>query len=150
MRRRDNLKLMVSALLVATGSFIKPVNVFARRDKEAFSATDYDVAINRYFSGHEIVESDRIKIKVRPVIENGAVVPVKVETDLDPLESITLFVDKNPNPLIASFDLSPNCLGFISTRIKVQHPSNIIAVVKTGEKVFINKTFVEVHEGGCG
>ena len=150
MFRRDALKSLFSGSLVALATMLKPISALAKWNKEAFAAVDYDTALNHYFPDMEIVESDRIKITVNPTVENGAVVPVKINTDIENPVAITIFVDKNPNPLIANFDLSPGCLGFISTRIKMEKPSNLRVTVKTNEKVFINKTFVDVKEGGCG
>ncbi|MBL1142091.1 MAG: thiosulfate oxidation carrier protein SoxY [Proteobacteria bacterium] len=149
MLRRDILKQLGYGSLILSG-LLKPLSALAKWNQAAFDATDYDSAINRYFPDQQIIESDLITINVHPVIENGAVVPVKIKTDLAEPESITIFVDKNPTPLIANFDLFPGCLGVVSTRIKMEKPSDIIAVVKSNNKLYITKTFVEVHEGGCG
>ena len=150
MLRRDAFKLLASGSLLLISGLLKPISALARWNEAAFSANDFETALNNYFPDQEIVESDQISIGVHPVIENGAVVPLKINSELPNIESITIFVDKNPNPLIANFDLSPVCRGFISTRIKVQHPSNIYAVVKSNGKLYMKKTFIEVHEGGCG
>lgn len=150
MLRRASLKLLLSGSLALLGSVLLPVKVLAKWNKAAFTATDINAALAACFPGQTINRSEQIDIGVHPVVENGAVVPVKINTGLPNIESISIFVDKNPNPLIANFDLSPNCIGFVSSRIKVQEPSNIIAVVKTTAGVFKTQTFVEVHEAGCG
>lgn len=149
MIRRNILKSIVSGTLLLSG-LLKPMFALAKWNQSAFDATDYNNAFNHYFPGQALQESDQIKISVNPVIENGAVVPVKIKTDIANAESITIFVDKNPTPLIANFDLFPACLGFVSTRIKMEKPSNIIVVVKADDILFTTKAFVEVHEGGCG
>jgi sulfur-oxidizing protein SoxY len=150
MLRRDTLKYLASGSLILLSGLLKPVSVLATWHKAAFAATNFDDAISSYFPGQQIQETDQITISVHPVVENGAVVPVKIKTNLAKPESITIFVDKNPNPLIANFDLFPGCIGFISTRIKVDQPSNIIVVVKSEDKIFTTKKFIEVQEGGCG
>jgi len=150
MLRRECLKYLASGSLILFSGLFKPIAVLARWNKSAFTAVDFDEAVNAYFPDQQIQVTDKITIGVHPVVENGAVVPVKIKTDLPNPESITIFVDKNPNPLIANFDLFPGCVGFISTRIKVDQPSNIVAVVKADGKIFTTKTFIEVHEGGCG
>ncbi|GJM04953.1 MAG: thiosulfate oxidation carrier protein SoxY [marine bacterium B5-7] len=136
--------------MVLISSLFKPMAAFAKWNEAAFSAVDLDEAIAAYFPDQEIKESGEITIGVHAIVENGAVVPVKIKTDLPKLESITIFVDKNPNPLIANFDLFPGCLGFVSTRIKIQESSNIIVTVKSDGAIFSARTFIEVHEGGCG
>lgn len=150
MLRRDTLKYLASGSIVLVSGLLKPIVALAKWNEAAFSAVDFDEAISAYFPGQELTESERISIGVHAVVENGAVVPIKVKTDLPNIESITLFVDKNPNPLIANFDLSPNCVGFVSTRIKIQQPSNIIVTVKSDDTIFSTRKFIEVHEGGCG
>ncbi len=139
-----------SLLLAGAGSLLKPLLAFADWNVAAFSAETEADAIAQFFPELEVTPSDAINIVVHDLVENGAVVPVKVETSLPNVESIALMVEKNPNPFIANFNLNPDCTGFISTRIKVGEPSNITAVVKSDGKLFTAKKFVEVIEGGCG
>ena len=150
MLRRDTLKYLASGSMILVSGLLKPMTALAKWSEAAFTAVDFDEAISAYFPDQVIEESEQITIGVHAVVENGAVVPVKVKTDLPNIESITIFVDKNPNPLIANFDLFPGCVGFISTRIKIQQASNIIVTVKSDGKIFSTRTFIEVHEGGCG
>jgi len=150
MLRRDTLKYLASSSMILVTGLLKPITALAKWNDAAFSAVDYDEAIAAYFPNQKIKESEQISIGVHDVVENGAVVPIKIKTDLPKIESITIFVDKNPNPLIANFDLFPGCVGFISTRIKIQQASTIIATVKSDGMVFSTKKFIDVHEGGCG
>ncbi|MDB9751900.1 thiosulfate oxidation carrier protein SoxY [Gammaproteobacteria bacterium] len=150
MLRRDTLRYLAMGSITLISGLLKPISVLAKWNKAAFSSVDFDEAIVAYFPGQEIDESEQINIGVHSIVENGAVVPVKVKTDLPNIESITIFVEKNPNPLIASFNFTTNCVGFISTRIKMQNSSNIIAVVKSEGALFSTRKFIEVHEGGCG
>ena len=123
---------------------------FAQRNIKAFSAESGTDAIAVLFPGKQLVPSDAIHIDVHDLVENGAVVPVSISTDLAAIESISILVEKNPNPLIAKFNLGPECSGFIATRIKVAEPSDIIAIVESGGKLYTRRKFVEVVEGGCG
>ena len=136
MLRRETLKFIASGTLLFFSGLVKPIIASAKWNKAAFSAVDFTTAVDTYFPDQTIQETDQITIAVHPVIENGAVVPVKIKTSLPNPESITIFVDKNPNPLIANFDLFPGCIGFISARIKVQKPSNIVAAVKADGKIY--------------
>ncbi len=148
MLRRSLLKLIAGSTLLSSG-LLNPLKVLAKWNEAAFSAENLQSALANYYPGQSIIPSDKIIIGVRSEIENGAVVPIKVTTDLPQVESVAIFVDKNPNPLIANFDLSSACKGFVSTRIKVDQPSDIYAVVKSEGKVFSTKTSIIVHEGGC-
>lgn len=137
-------------IFAGAGGLLKPLLAFADWNVAAFSAETEPDALAQFFPGLEVTPSDAIFISVHDLVENGAVVPIKVETDLPNVESIALMVEKNPNPLICSFNFSPECKAFISTRIKVGEPSNITAIVKSDGKLFSTKKFVEVIEGGCG
>ncbi len=132
------------------GSLLRSAAALAEWNVDAFAAQTEREAIDIFFQNREIIPSDAIKIGVHEVIENGAVVPVKIDTDLPAVQSISIFVEHNPNPLIAHFDLSPECKGFIATRIKVGQPSDIIAIVQSEGKLYSKRKFVEVVEGGCG
>ena len=150
MLRRKFLKILASTAAMFTSGLVVPMKAFAEWNQAAFSAEDFNTAINTYFPKQKIRESNQITIEVYDEVENGAVVPVKVKTSLENVKTITIFADKNPNPLIANFDLSPNCIGFVSTRIKVSEPSNIIVVINANEMLYMTKKFIIVHENGCG
>ena len=150
MLRRKFLKILTSTAAIFASGLVTPLKAFAEWHQAAFSAKDFNTAINVYFPKQKIHESNQIKIEVYDEVENGAVVPIKVETSLQNVKAITIFADKNPNPLIANFDLSPNCIGFVSTRIKVSEPSNIIVVINSNEMLYMTKKFIIVHENGCG
>ncbi len=149
MFRRDLLKTMLGAGAVFVGGLLRPVKTWAVWNDAAFGAENLQSALDAYYPDSEVVPSDGITIGVRQEIENGAVVPIKVTTDLPDVQSIAIFVDKNPNPLIANFDLSPRCKAFVSSRIKMDQSSEVMAVVMSRGKPYSSKVFVTVHQGGC-
>ena len=148
MKRRQLVKYLITVPVL--GNLLRSVAALADWNVDAFSAQTEIDALQKFFPGREIITSDAIKIGVRDLVENGAVVPVKINTELPAVQSISILVEKNPNPLIAHFDLSPECKGFIATRIKVGAPSDIIAIVQSAGKLYSKRQFVEVVEGGCG
>jgi len=91
-----------------------------------------------------------VKIKAPDIAENGAVVPITVSSTLPDIESISIIAAKNPSPLAASFQLSSMSEGYVSTRIKMGKTSNVIAVVKSGGKLYSATQEVKVTIGGCG
>lgn len=151
--RRNFISSLVSKaslILAGASGLLKPMLALADWNVDAFSAKTETDALSAFFPGLTITPSDAITISVHNLVENGAVVPIKVKTDLPDVESITILAEKNPNPLIANFNLTPACVGFVATRIKVGEPSTITAVVKSNGELFSAKKFVEVVEGGCG
>lgn len=148
MNRRQLVKYIIAFPVL--GSLLRSAAALAEWNVDAFAAQTEREAIDVFFPDREIIPSEAIKIGVHEVIENGAVVPIKIDTDLPAVQSISIFVEHNPNPLIAHFDLSPECKGFIATRIKIGQPSDIIAIVQSEGKLYSKRKFVEVVEGGCG
>jgi len=152
-KRRSLLRgsLAAGAVGVAAGaSLLTPHAVLAARPKETVAAENPDDALNGLL-GTKTREADAgIKLKVPEIAENGAVVPVTVESDREDIESISILVPGNPNPLTASFDLGPGALGLVSTRIKMGKTSKIIAVAETKDKAICATKEIKVTIGGCG
>lgn len=148
MNRRQLVKYIIAFPVL--GNLLRSAAALAEWNVDAFAAGTEREALDVFFPNREIIPTEAIKIGVHDVIENGAVVPIKIETGLPAVQSISILVERNPNPLIAHFDLSPECKGFIATRIKVGQPSDIIAIVQSEGKLYSKRKFVEVVEGGCG
>ena len=145
---RRTLLATTLAALVATA--LRPLRALAEWNGRAFSAATLDTALAETFAGRAITDSTRVRIDMPDLVENGAVVPVQVDADLQEVSSVSIFAELNPNPLIARFHLAPGCLPGVATRIKVAAPSHVIAVVETPDGLFSARRFVEVVDGGCG
>jgi len=96
------------------------------------------------------VESKDIVITAPDIAENGAVVPVAVTSRIPNTQQISIIAEKNPRPLMATFDVSNGSEGYISTRIKMGESSNVWAVVKADGNFFAAKKQVKITVGGCG
>ena len=116
---------------------------------DAFNARDLASATKSAVGGDGAASAD-IKIKAPLQAENGAVVPVKVETSLADVTSIAIMVAENPTPLATKVDLSGDAVGFYSTRVKMGKTSEIIAYVNSGGKILKSTATVKVTVGGCG
>jgi sulfur-oxidizing protein SoxY len=150
MQRRKFLHGAVTGGAVAAGAAMLPRAVFAEWPQSAFEAKSVDAAVEALLGGKDMTESGDITIKAPDIAENGAVVPVQVDTSLSGVESIAIIAEKNPSPLIASFKFAENAIGYVSTRIKMGQTSNVIAVVAAGGKLYHAKKEVKVTIGGCG
>jgi sulfur-oxidizing protein SoxY len=96
------------------------------------------------------VESRDIVITAPDIAENGAVVPVAVTSKIPNTQQISIIAEKNPRPLMATFDVSNGSEGYISTRLKLGETSNVWAVVKADGNFFAAKKEVKITVGGCG
>ena len=151
-KRRVFLKRSATAgaVGVAVGAgLLAPQAVLAAWPKAAFESKKVDEAINALMGSPRTEASDTIKIKAPDIAENGAVVPVTVSTDMA-AESIAIIAEQNPSPLAAAFTMGPGAQGYVSTRIKMGKTGDVVAVVKSGGKLYANRKGVKVTIGGCG
>ncbi len=147
--RRDTLKqsLAVAGLLAATGLFPREAFAF---NKAAFDAKSVADAAKAYGAGAP-VESKDVTLTAPDIAENGAVVPIGAATTLAGVKHLLLMVEKNPNALVAKFDVTPEVEANFSTRAKMGQTSDVYAVAITADgKAFFAKKEVKVTLGGCG
>jgi sulfur-oxidizing protein SoxY len=116
----------------------------------AFSKDAASAAMTELFGTDQTTQSDQITLRIPEIAENGAVVPVTISTTLDNVESISIVVENNPRPLVASFEMLPGTLPEVSCRIKMGQTSDVMAVVKTSTGLYSTAKEVKVTIGGCG
>ncbi len=153
LKRRVFLKGSVAAgtLGVAVGAgLLTPGAVMAAWPTEAFGAKKVEDALASLMGGSATTPSDKIKIKAPDIAENGAVVPITIDADLNGVESIALIASANGTPLVASFNLGEGAQAFVSSRIKMGKTGDVVAVCKAGGKMFSARKGVKVTIGGCG
>lgn len=135
--------------VVGIAASLAPKLVLASWPENAFSSKDVDGALSALY-GSDVSENDPgIEVKAPDIAENGAVVPVTVTTSR-PAESISIIAAENPAPLVASFELGEGAASTVSTRIKMGKTGDVVAVVKSGGKLYSNRKQVKVTIGGCG
>lgn len=105
--------------------------------------------IKRLFKDQDIIQSDKIDIQLPKTAVNDAAVPITVTSSLNDVESISILVEKNPIPLAAKFEFSPDMQAFVSTRLKIAESSSVIVIVETGEGFYSVGEKVIVTPGGC-
>jgi sulfur-oxidizing protein SoxY len=152
-KRRTVLKGSMGAgamALAASAGLLTPQALLAAWPEAAFTAKDQTAALKELLGSDAMETSDAIEIKAPDIAENGAVVPVTVSTDMEGVESISVFAMGNGTPLVASFDMAENSMPFVSTRIKMAKTADVVAVVKTKDGLLSNAKNVKVTIGGCG
>lgn len=153
MKRRIFLQGSLAAGVLgaaATAGLLVPRRVLAAWPEKAFDAKQVDEALTALMGSTASQASDKIDIKAPDIAENGAVVPVAVTVDLPGVTSISIIAEKNPSPLVASFELASGTEAYVATRIKMGKTSNVIALVKANGKLYSAKKEVKVTIGGCG
>lgn len=152
-KRRVFLKgsLAAGTVGVAVGAgLLTPQAVMAAWPQSAFKAKSIEDALGAAMGGNASSPSEAIKIKAPDIAENGAVVPVTVSTDIASVESIAILSAGNDTPLVAQFVMGAGGIPDVSTRIKMAKTGDVVAVAKSGGKLYSNRKSVKVTIGGCG
>ncbi|QNP48511.1 thiosulfate oxidation carrier protein SoxY [Diaphorobacter aerolatus] len=137
----------VTGMLLAAG--LLPHAAFAF-NKAAFDAKTV-AEVMKAMGGGAPTESKDVTLTAPDIAENGAVVPLGAATTLPNVKHILLLVEKNPNTLVASFDVSDAVEPNFLTRAKLGQTSDVYAVAITNDgKALFAKKEVKVTLGGCG
>ena len=146
MQRRKFIKALFAAGAVA----LLPIKAFADIwNIPAFQADKLQEALAALEISNVTISND-IQIIAPDKAENGAVVQIEVNSHIPNTQSIAIFVENNPTALIANFVFGQGVDGFVVTRIKMAETSDVLAVIKSGNRYFSAKKRVEVLENGCG
>jgi len=164
MERRNFIKnIMTASAAVAT----VPTMMFAKEESKKVEAKkevlkgpndlSYDEAIKVITGDKELKESDKVKLTVPEIAENGAVVPVKVSvespmSEKDYVKSIHILNTKNSNARCADIMLTPkNGEAKFASRVKLSESQEIVAIVGLSDGTFMKAgKSVKVTIGGCG
>lgn len=150
MNQRRQLLQHATALagLLATAGLL-PATAFAYA-KDAFDAKSVADAMKAMGAGTP-GESKDVSITGPDIAENGAVVPLGVATTLPNVKQLVLLVEKNPNAVVAIFNVSEAVEPNFTTRAKLGQSSDVYAIAITNDnKAFYAKKEVKVTLGGCG
>lgn len=141
--------LAIFGLFVNAG-LVKPVSAQAGWNQAAFSARGVDAVLKGVGGGSATPTKDVSWGSTPEIAENGAVVPVSVESKLAKTESIAILVEKNPSSLTALFTIPAGTDPTVSTRVKMGETSMVHALIKADGKYFIASREIKVTLGGCG
>lgn len=109
------------------------------------------------FGDRAIQAEDGFVVLHAPVTaDDAAIVPITVRVPpaiKDNLKSLTLIIDKNPNPVVAKFSFGPAAGNggerSMSTRVRIDNFSHVRAILETEDgKLHMATKFVQAA-GGC-
>jgi sulfur-oxidizing protein SoxY len=148
--RRTVLKALAGAFAVlqwrhAAGALRTAPSAGATSTPEAFKR-----ALAKALDGRPWSESEAISLDVPQLAENGAIVPITVESRLPGTARILVFAERNPGPLLAQFHFEPDADGWVSLRIKLNETGPVLAIAEAGGRFYGTRKDVKVMVGGCG
>jgi sulfur-oxidizing protein SoxY len=153
MNRRDFLKRAAFAGVIASAvsaGLALPKRALAAWNAKAFKSDSTANALTQMYGTADLADSDKVYLTAPAIAENGAVVPLTVQTDLPNVESIALMIEENPNPLAANFKIGKGMKGYVSTRVKMGTTTQVHAIVHADGKLMKASKEVKVTIGGCG
>jgi len=92
--------------------------------------------------GEAPVRTGKVKLDIPPLVENGNTVPLTVSvtspmTADDYVKSIHVFNEKNPQPNIGNFHLTPaSGRAQVSTRIRLADTQKVVAIARLSDDTF--------------
>ncbi|MGY3453830.1 SoxY-related AACIE arm protein [Bradyrhizobium sp. USDA 4353] len=92
--------------------------------------------------GEAKVQVGKIRLDIPPLVENGNTVPMTVSVDhpMTPdnfVKSIHVFNEKNPQPNVANFHLTPSAgRAQVTTRIRLADTQKVVAIAKLSDGTF--------------
>jgi sulfur-oxidizing protein SoxY len=145
--RREFLKLL--SLMAAAG--LLPAGSAWAEDwnKAAFESKKMDDVV-KALGGAAPQQSDQVLLIGPEIAENGAVVPLELESKLPNTESMAVLIEKNPNMLAGIFTIPSGTLPWVQTRVKMAETCNVYLLAKAGGKHYYAVKEIKVTLGGCG
>ena len=165
MKRRSFIKQIVSvaATAITVPSMVlanEEANITKEPRKEVLKGPNdlpFEEALKAIVGDKEVKDSDKVKLRVPEIAENGAVVPVKVSVDYpmdenNYVKSIHILNTKNANARCVDVMLTPkNAEAKFASRVKLSESQEVVAVVGLSDGTFMKAgKSVKVTIGGCG
>ena len=138
-------------LLGATAALLlKPFAALAAAwNKAAFGAKSAADALKSLGVSSPAPSRD-IVIEAPQIAENGAVVPVEVQSNIPGTTALIVLVEKNPFPLAARFSFMEGALPFVKLNVKIGETSEVRVVAQAGGRYYTASKEIKVTIGGCG
>jgi sulfur-oxidizing protein SoxY len=141
-------ELSILGLLAAAGMTF-PRSAAAEWNKTAFESKTLAETL-KALGVTKANDSTEVQLLASDIAENGAVVPVQAVSKLANTEQIAILIEKNPFILAALFDIGPDMIADVTTRIKMAQTSNVVVLVKAGGNFYSATKEIKVTLGGCG
>jgi len=149
--RRDMIRAggLLAALAAAGVAGAAEGSGLSVSGRAAFEAKTVADALKALGAG-AILDSADLQLLVPEIAEDGAAVPVVIRSQIAATHDIHLLVDKNPFSLAASFSFPEGTEASVSTRIKMNETSDVVALAVAAGRFYLVRRPVKVTIGGCG
>lgn len=150
MQRRHLLRHLTLLLASVLADWLRPATAKAAWPSKHFFNDEFSLQFQRVYADHPPADSEQINISLPSIAEDGTVVPITISSELPGINHISIWVEKNPTPLAAEFELNELVLPYLTARIKMAESSHVIVIARQGERLLRAQQWVKVMQGGCG
>ena len=127
----------------------RPFAALAAWNKDAFGAKSAGDALKTLGASGATPSTD-LHIEAPQIAENGAVVPIEIQSNIPGTTSLVVLVEKNPFPLVSKFDFMEGALPFVKLNVKMGETSDVRVIAEAGGKHYMATKEIKVTIGGCG
>lgn len=146
--RRSALCRVGIAGLAGVAAVIKPSILLAGWNQPAFDAKDLATAFAQ-LAMRDIARTSELLLEIPELPDNAGFVPVQLQSNIPGTSSLHLFIDRNPYPYVARFNVSEGLVPYASLRIRVAETSPVRLVARAAGKDYSLAKQVKVTIGGC-
>ena len=134
----------------AAALLLKPFAALAAAwNKDAFGAKSAAEALKSLGAAGAQPSKD-IVIEAPQIAENGAVVPIEIQSNIPGTSALAVLIEKNPFPLAGRFSFMEGALPFVKLNVKIGETSDVRVVAQAGERYYTASKEIKVTIGGCG
>jgi sulfur-oxidizing protein SoxY len=151
--RRDFIKKVTGftgySLLSASG-LLESQLAYAEWVAADFEPSPLNQTLQNLLKDKPVIDTDKIILTLPKIVDSKTPVLVTVQSELKDALAISILVEQNPAPLVATFELSSQLDTFISARLKFIRTSFVFVLVETEKVFYSTKAMVTVSTSGCG
>jgi len=133
----------------AAALLLKPFAALAAWSKDAFGAKSAADALKSLGVSGPAPSRD-IVIEAPQIAENGAVVPIEIQSNIPGTTALVVLIEKNPFPLASRFSFLEGALPFVKLNVKIGETSDVRVVAQAGGRYYTAAKEIKVTIGGCG
>lgn len=137
------------AAALAAGLFKPERAIAASWNKAAFDSKSTVDALQSMGAANPQQTGD-IVIEAPQIAENGAVVPIEITSKVPGTTSLSVLVEKNPQPLAGQFQFMAGALPYVKVNVKMAESSLVRVIAEAGGKHYTATKEIKVTAGGCG
>ncbi len=150
MERRDFLGIGTALSLAFAAGVLRPSEVLGAEWDGTLPDARTVAAAVKAMGGESVLDSNQIVLSGPELVGSGFVVPLSMESKIPKTDLMAIFVQKNPTPMPAVFELPPGTDAYINTRIKMGETSTIYGIVRAEGNFYVGSTMIKVRAGGGG